>query len=385
MVRRTVSMLLLLGAACDTPWKPPTVIEGLRVIGVRAEPPEVKPGETSSLEALVLDPTRPGEATTMVWLACEPDPYGAGRGACNDLASIGDQNALIDSMNLPEGVKLIGLGNRASFSTPANLFDVLEPGDDRRLKGTVATIASLAVGADVPLTAPPQELQKVLEKVQSKEISSVLTLFRVRVSENAPANVNPVIDEFVIDGEKLPRGATVMIHPYVDHVLDLEAHDAEVFDEILPTGEVEQREERLVASWYSNVGRFNPDRAALGSDVKVKFTGPGDLRNNDEVPMNRRGTFWGVLRDSRGGQVWSSWPFFICDLNRPWPRVTQVEHTGTQVILRGENLDQILDVVSNGAAVPGAFSASQGTWSGNDAPEPLELRTRGCGRVAVAQ
>src|SRR5690348_7721794 len=109
-VRRTVAAaVLLFFSACDQPWKPVTVIESLRVIGVRAEPPEVKPGQPAMLEALVLDPTRPGQNTTMVWLGCDPDPYGKNRGACSDLSSIGDQSALIDSMKLPDGVHLIGL------------------------------------------------------------------------------------------------------------------------------------------------------------------------------------------------------------------------------------------------------------------------------------
>ena len=53
--------------------------------------------------------------------------------------------------------------------------------------------------------------QQFLEKVQSKEIASVLTLFRVRVSENAVQNANPTIDQLIVDGAPLPRGATIMV------------------------------------------------------------------------------------------------------------------------------------------------------------------------------
>jgi len=376
--------VLLLASACGGSWKPVTVIEGLRVIGVRADPPEVRPGQPASLEALVLDPTRPGERTTMVWLGCEPDPFGAGRGACNDLASIGDQNALLDSMRLPDGVKLIGLGNRATYATSPNLFDVLAADDDRRKKGTVGTIASLAVAADVPLNATPEELAPIFEKVQSKEIASQLTLFRVRVSENAVQNVNPTIDALIIDGQTVPKGAAAMIQPFVEHYMDLAAHEMEPFSEIAPMGVVE-KEERLVVSWYSTAGRFSYDRVALGTDVKSRYVGPGDEVENDPIPEGRRGTFWTVVRDSRGGQVWAEWPFFVCDLGRPWPRVTQVERSGGQLILRGENLEQILDVVATtpNAAVRGGYSAVLKAWVGDDTPGPLELRTRGCGRAAV--
>lgn len=383
---RAALLPLLVLTACGGAWKPVTIIEGLRVIGVRADPPEVRPGQPSALEALVLDPTRPGQNTTMVWLGCEPDPYGAGRGACNDLASIGDQNALIDSMRLPDGIKLIGLGNRATYATSPSLFDVLAADDDRRKKGTVGTIASLAVAADVPLNATMEQLAPILAKVQSREIASQLTLFRVRVSENAVQNVNPSIDAFIVDGETLPKGATAMIQPFAEHYVDLAAHDMEPFEEIAPSGVV-QKQERLVVSWYSTVGRFSNDRVALGTDVKSRFVGPGDPVENDPIPDSRRGTFWAVVRDSRGGQVWADWPFFVCDLGRPWPRVTQTERSGGRLTLRGENLEQILDVVSKatppGVAVRGGYSMAAKAWVGDDQPGPLELRTRGCGRAVV--
>jgi hypothetical protein len=373
-----IAALLGVCAACDQPWKPASVVDSLRVIGVRAEPPEVHPGEVATLSTLLLDPTRPGQKSTVLWLGCDPDPFGAGRGACGDLDALQDPTALVDVTQLPAGVHVIGIDDRAAYSAPANLFDVLDAGDVRRQAGAAGVVMSLAVAADVPFTASREQLAPIFQKVQSKEIASQLTLFRVMVSEatEAQRNHNPVIDDLTVNGAVVPSGATVQLWPLIDNPLDLTAHDAEQYDEVTPTM-TEHKTELLVASWYTTAGRFTQDRVALDSDVKSKLTGPGDTKTeNDPIPDNRRGTLWAVVRDSRGGQVWRAWPWYLCDGAAPSPRVTSVERDSSGTVLHGENLDQVLDVIASGAALHGGYSSGTGTWQGDPSSGPLQVRAK---------
>lgn len=371
-------LVLLLGGACEQPWKPVHVIDSLRVIGIRADPPEVRPGQATQLEALVLDPSRPGERTTMLWLGCEPDPYAQNRGACGNVDDIGNPSSLADPSMLPPGVNIIGVGNRATYSTSPRLFDVLAADDPVRRKGTVGTIINVAVGAEVPLTATMDELRAVLDKVTRKEIASQLTVFRVRVSESTAQNVNPVIDDLFVNREVLPRGATIRLFPSTAQELHLTAHDFEMFDEPKPDGGFEPRTESVIVAWYTSAGRFDYDRVSLSGELRSKLTSAGDeLSGNDPIPPDRRGRLWAVARDTRGGQVWAEWPWYICDFAAPLPNVTSVDRSNG-LTLRGENLDQILDVVAQGAAVRGVYSPSSRSWVGDPAPGPLEVRAKNC-------
>lgn len=381
--RALAASLLLLGAACDQPWKPVHVIDSLRVIGVRAEPPEVRPGQTASLEALVLDPTRPGERTTMLWLGCEPDPYAQNRGACSDLTQVGDTQSIANAMQLPPGVKILGIGPRAAYSTQSTLFDVLDAGHPVRTKGTVGTILNIAVGADVPITASMEELRAVLDKVATKEIASQVTLFRVRVSEHPSPNVNPVIDDVFVEGEKLPKGGTLRFLPTLESELDLTAHDFQDFEDLSPTGEPQMKTESIIVAWYTTAGRFDYDRTSLKSDVKSSMAAPGDPTTNDPLPDDRRGRLWAVIRDTRGGQAWADWPWYVCDPVAPLPVVRSVERGSNTLTLRGDDLDQILEVVSENAVVRGAYSPSSRSWVGDAAPGALEVRARNCLTVRV--
>lgn len=380
-------LVALLLAACTPPWTPASVIDSLRVFGMQAEPPEVKPGETAKLSALILDPSRPGQKNTMLWLGCEPDPYGLGRGICANLDTFGDTTSFANMSTLPDGVRFIGIDDNAGYASKADLFGPLAADDPRRQAGTVGTIVSIAVAADVPFSASTEELNAVLAKIQSKEIASQLTLFRVRVSESAAPNQNPFVDSLSVDGETLPTGATVLLRERGDHKLDVTAHDFEAYVENLPNGP-ENRTEKIIVSWYTSAGRFDRDRVSVESDVKAVLTAPGDtLNNNDPVPENRRGTLWAVARDTRGGQSWTSWPWYECDAGAPVPRVTSREVNGSAMTLRGSDLDQLIDVISTStnAAVRGGYSAATKTWQGDAAAGPLVLRTKGCLRLDVAE
>ncbi|HLM47169.1 MAG TPA: hypothetical protein VK458_25100, partial [Myxococcaceae bacterium] len=138
MSRHRLMMVLsaLVGlCACEEEFKPETEVVGLRVLGLRASPAELAPGQTATLSALVVDPSRPGKPLTLLWLGCEPDPLDLGRSPCSDTETLGDPTKLVPVSEdgtppqLPPGVSVIGFNDRAEYAVRADLFSQLATTD----------------------------------------------------------------------------------------------------------------------------------------------------------------------------------------------------------------------------------------------------------------
>ncbi len=357
-------------AACDYGFKPETLVDQLRVLGVQATPADLRPGESARLSALAPDPSRPGGAVTLLWVGCDADPYGLGRTACADATLLQDPSALTGGTGqLPAGVSLIGFNDTAAWTAPAGLFDVLDAGDPRRQTGTVGPVVLFAVAEAVSPTATRAELQALFERVQRKEVRSVLSLYRVKVPESLERNHGPTLTGLTVDGGLWPQGAWLTVRPGEPLPLDLRAPPEafEAYTALTPDGPVASTE-RLLAAWYATSGRFSQERTALGAEVKTAFTPPGSGDPTDPLPPRRAGTLWAVVRDTRGGQTWDQWPFYVCDPSLPEPRVTGVDwpaSPGDLLVLHGTALDSVLDVVVDGQALTrGGYAAARGTWEG---------------------
>ena len=361
-----LSSLLLLG--CDPGFRPETLIENMRLIGISADPPKLNPGETARISSLLLDPTRTGPSTVL-WLGCEADPYNLNRSPCANPEVLQDPSALTNGTGtLPPGVTLIGLNDRAAYTVPAGLFSVLAPDDERRRKGTVGQIIAFAVAESVSPAASMEELQALFERVQRKELKSILALFRVAISESPVRNTNPVVDSLIVANELWPKNAKFFVHEGEPITLDVHAPATsfEPFELETPTG-IEQKTERILTAWYSTSGRFTETSTALGEGVKTIMTAPGKTAA-DPVPDRRTGILYTVFRDTRGGQSWREWPFFVCDDSLAPPSVTSVDWPATAmdpVVLHGADLRSVLDVVVDGVALErAAFLESSGTFQG---------------------
>lgn len=363
MVKRLLP-LLCLAMACDTGFPEETVVDGLRVLGIRSTPADLKPGETARLQSLILDPALVGQRTTTLWVGCAPDPFNLNRSACSNPAVLQDPASLAgQDGGLPEGVKIIGFNEQATYSTSADLFAALPPGDPRRLTGTVGQVLAIAVAQEVSPIAPPEELQALFARVQAKQVDSIIALFRIRISEDPQRNVNPVFGALTVDGAALPTGATLALSPGEKRTLDVSVADEtfEAYEATTPNG-VQQKTERLLAAWYSTSGRYSEKRTALREDVHTVFTAPGP-RKDDPVPEKRTGTVYVTLRDTRGGQSWQTYPMFICDTSLPEAMPVKVTF-GERLVVEGQHLESLLDVVVNDLAVKGAYDAAADRWEG---------------------
>lgn len=359
-----VLSLALLG--CDPGFRPETLVSDLRLLGIRAEPAELHPGESAQLSALVLDPARTG--SSVLWVGCAADPYVMNRSPCSNTAVLSDPSALTGGTGtLPEGVQLIGFDDQASYRAPADLFAPLPADDARRQSGTVGLVIAFAVAETINPGATQEELAAVFGRVQRNETKAIVALFRITISESDSHNQNPGLERLVVANERWPRDAHVLLREREPVLLDALAADGsfERYAQLTPEGVVEKTE-RLLVAWYSSAGRFTQTSTALGEDVRTIFRAPGT--EADPVPQKRTGTFFTVVRDTRGGNGWRSWPFFVCDDTAPSPSVISVDWPSgpTQpVVLHGSGLEAVVDVVVDDAALEdGAYSAADGVWRG---------------------
>ena len=381
-------------ASCAEEWKPETVVDGLRVLGMRATPPELHPGDTARVEALVVDPSRPGKRTTVIWLGCDPDPFDLGRSACSDPSVLSNPTSLSASgelgvSDLPAGMHAIGFDELAAYTAPADAFAQLPAGDERRQKGTVAQVLAFVIAEELSPAATPEEISALLERVKAKEVRSLISLFRIRVTEEPALNKNPALDRLWVDDAPLPQGATLRVAPGAKVKLESTVPDDsfEEYDLIQPQGVV-HKTESLVAAWYSNWGRFSEARVALRTDTVLTFTAPGN--KNEALPDSPGGTFYVVVRDTRGGQTWAQVPGFLCDPGLDAPAVTALEPTAgpadgnAPLAVAGTNLSSVLDVLVGGKAlVRGAWSPARDRFEGGvpklpPGDYPVVVRGKNC-------
>lgn len=389
-----VSLAALLTACTPEDFPVESLVDRLRVLGISSSPADLQPGETARLSALVLDPTRPGQQTTTFWIGCDPDPFNLNRSVCSDPSVVNDPSRLGDMASLPAGVRFIGLNAQASYTAPRGLFDVLASDDPRRVLGTTGQVLGISIAEEVAPTAPMEELREVFGRVQRGELRSLVSLFRLRISEDPERNRNPAVARLLVDDTDWPQGARLMMTPGQKLKLDVDAADEafEPFTATTPNG-VEPRTERILVAWYSTMGRFSEDRTAMREAVKTVLTAPG-VKSFDPVPERRTGTLWTVLRDTRGGLAWSEFPLFVCDDSLPEPVVTRVRPVSSRtdaVVLEGQDLGSVLDVMVGGVALSrGRADAAGTTWEGTLAAgvatgtQPVLVHTRRCGRLELA-
>src|SRR6185295_6539587 len=155
-------------------------------LSIIAEPPEVKPGQSVSLSVLQLDPS--GGKTTVIWVGCEPDPFGLGRSACNDTTALLQPTSFT---SFPEGVRILGIGNKSSYASAPTLFSPIPPGDPNRFNGVVGPVLTVVIAEEVDPTSTNEELRDLFHRIETQQVKSVFALSRITVSEKAPQNQNP--------------------------------------------------------------------------------------------------------------------------------------------------------------------------------------------------
>ncbi len=344
-MRRSILVLAALAiAACSPEFDPASRIEKLRVLAIRAEPPEIDPTESSALTSLVLraDGAEAERTTTVVHLACIPDPREPARASpCTAFALLRDPAAAVadlarrscDAGGVPEGfrwapVVLVGIEQCAAASCgpvasgdaaayPPRLgvppaFDFPEavagaPPPPERILGVQAVVLAFALDATpdelvagAGTACPAGDVASNLAALWAAR-EHVLSTKRVAIrgpdSPDAP-NRNPAVDGILAGATSLDPAAPT---PLAAGELELApilpagpAGEPELYTTRDASGAaIETGPEEWVYSWFSTAGELDDlhSRGAATDRWTVTSAGPA------KVVV--------VVRDLRGGTAWA--------------------------------------------------------------------------------
>ncbi len=308
MIRIFFLAFALAGCSGDLP--PATRVDKLRVLAVRAEPPEVAPGQPSRLDSLTVQPPPGGDAgaaqVSTLWLACLEPPGGVTVTACGVTPT---GNGAPDGFGGPESVPscaddpgaplcLIGVDAAVTYAPPASALGgqvvLTMIAADEQAGGAVGCAMAAAANGGAP--AVPDHC--------------VIALKRLTVSDSASPNHNPALTAFTLDGAALAAGGRYTVG---GAGVTLAASRAAGSAEPKADGSYEP----LVVSWFATAGAiqdahtsFQPadcDDACMKTDPPTysatAWTAPTVEEAAQFAPTGEV-DFWAVVRDDRGGVGW---------------------------------------------------------------------------------
>jgi len=268
-------------------------VDRLRVLAVKADPPEARPGETVTLEGLIADPN--AASPFVIWLACAAeDDSGTGFGCALDLESIDMEASTMEEL-AEAGVIGFEPGFSPSYTSPLNLLDELPA--EEQAEGIYVTIQVMAIPDDLFNASEGDDFDFNQVEVAYK---------RLIVSEATTPNHNPEIISFHVDDEEIAPGATVEVPAGQTFILEPEfSEDSfETYEYTNSSGVTETRTEEPYVTWYSTAGQlFSPYSVHPYRDVT--WNAP------EEAGVS--GVWWAVIRDRRGGMTWYEQPWTTTD------------------------------------------------------------------------
>ncbi len=299
------ALTALVMSGCFGEMDPVSDISKFRVMGVQAEPPEVKPGEGTVLSVLYHDPA--DRKVTVVWFTClglsSPGSSVTSEivGACDPVAP-------------PEITD--GSDGEATFeirSTPTDLDLGLDTGvDEQPESGSFTVFVFMCAGGiqdgGLPSMTPDSEggiwdmdLDAFCQGGDNLAAKKV-----VFISNSNNPNKNPEIKNVLLDGEPifpgrphLCRGESACTSKIRIKASLTEASFQHYEDQF---GEIQ--EESPYISWFVNSGRVSTDRSRAGEPSAPDSDGHGYFETTWK-PQDSFGTkLWLVAHDVRGGATW---------------------------------------------------------------------------------
>lgn len=266
-------------------WK----VDKLRVLAIRANPPEIRPGEEAGFEALIIDPE--GTTGAIAWIACPPeDDDGVGFGCGLN----GDFDFTTASPDELAEQGFIGLEPiiPPRFVAPIDSLDDLDEIEAREGLYILVQIAVL----------PQAVFEGDFGDGTEFDFNEVEVAYkRLIVSDASTPNLNPEVKGWTVEGEVIPPGTVVEFDPDQDYEIGIQLEDGAVqaYQYTNPDGEVEDRIEEPYVKWYASGGSIL-EEATLFPFLEASWRSP------DTGEGESTGTFWAVVRDRRGGISWTS-------------------------------------------------------------------------------
>jgi hypothetical protein len=296
MTRLSFLVFVLIGVlvGCENDFENASVVNKFRVLGIRAEPPEIRPGESSELSVLWADPQEEGREVSFAWMAC----YGVvppGTNGANCKFVLPPQVA-----NAAQGGDLFGI--------PPLPLELSGSGASKEETFKATVIVVLCAGGELP-EASELEVKKNVNNINDLCLGGEgLSAYKtVTFSSTDHPNKNPVIDRLMFDGARLEPVPTDEAGTVACTSADTCDGQAELLlyltddsfqkYETIEFGKKKTNDESLYVSWFVTGGDFDTIRSAQSDDT-LSFEavwepeGPGSF------------TLWAVAHDLRGGVSW---------------------------------------------------------------------------------
>ena len=319
-----VAALLLGGCSSDLPAA--SFIDKLRVLAVRATAPEIAPGETTTLDALAVEPLVPSldggapAPLSYVWLACAlptgtltvaPCGVGSGLSASTMPPSCADQPAA--------PLCLIGTDATVEYHGDPGALAAGAASTQLLLTVAVADTSAGAIGCLLDIAAN--------DGLPANPDHCVVALKRLTVSDpaqrTAAPNANPTLADFYATtpsgyAQTLDDGSGVWQYAPGEDLAqwNIAAHRSDDAAEEKADGTYEA----LTVSWFTTAGHLDGGRSLyLPPDCttpsacadQLPETGADTIwyapTQDQAAPTVDAGglvDFWAVIRDDRGGVGW---------------------------------------------------------------------------------
>lgn len=300
------SMLSTLGlmVACAPEFDRASILgDELQVIAVRSTPPEVRPGETVQLDALIHIPDSDPDPL-MLWFVCVPE-------VGDSLTSCVANNLMVNPM---PGLCAADPAARLCIASTDATAMYTVPGDafpDDGEEHTVFVTLMAMTGAE-----HTAECQEALVRGAPTEHCH-LTLKRIVVFAGDGLNVNPVLARIYLNGQPADptQPLTVSIGGADPGEVEFNVQasaDATSIDEMTPIDEP-PGPARLWLTWYADCGEFETDSVWL--DCEPATSTEDATCFHEEVvwkpEITGPCTVHAVVRDLAGGTGFISQPFLI--------------------------------------------------------------------------
>lgn len=270
---------------------PASLVEGGRVLGVRAEPAEAGPSDSVTYTSLVASPGGTVVDSPLVWSLCK-------------LRKPVDENTPVSQACLTDALTPAGRGDSATIPMPStacvNFGPLAPPAKNATLRPTDPDPTG---GYYQPLRLDLEDGQGGSQSIVRERIHCDLAGASLLLSQEFRArykpNRNPILAalEASVDGvpaslDAIPGGSHVSVRATWS---DDSPEVYPVFDAMSQT--LGDRREALWVSWYATAGRFADSTTGRSEGDPTLST------DNDWQAPNEVGGYylWTVLHDSRGG------------------------------------------------------------------------------------
>jgi hypothetical protein len=252
-------------AACGPSFTPATLVQGLRILAIKAEPPEVSPGQVTSLKALATDTN--GRSIETAWAACTLRP------------APGTLDLNPDCINAETAPYLLALGSGISLSAVVPDVSPADFGPPDASGGLYLPVrARTQAGAD-----------------------RVDSIYPLRLSTGLPPNHNPQLTGVLIvppTGVPIPLDEASPVEVRAGQAITLRApfspDSAEIYQAV-GAGQSGTLREILRVSWFATGGSF--------SEANTGEAKPDTIWRADQFlpPTGATIDLYVVGREERGG------------------------------------------------------------------------------------